>query len=71
MSALETEKISVEDLQSKFTELQANIDNAANSAKDVGKKVGIIAAIVLMILIFMIGRRRGAANRTVVEIRRV
>ena len=71
MSALESEKISPEDLQSKFNELQANLDTAANSAMDVGKKVGIVAAVLLIILVFLIGRRRGAASRTVVEIRRV
>ena len=71
MSALESDKISPEDLQNKFNELQANLDNAAESAMDAGKKFGIIAAIVLLILVFMVGRRRGAANRTVVEIRRV
>ena len=71
MSALESEKISPEDLQNKFNELQANLDTAANSAMDVGKKVGIVAAVLLIILLFLIGRRRGAASRTVVEIRRV
>jgi hypothetical protein len=71
MSALDTPKISREDIESKFVELQTNLDNAANSAKDVGKKVGIVAAVLLLILVFIIGRRRGAANRTVVEIRRV
>lgn len=68
---IQDEKISREDLQDKFVELQTNIDNAASSAKDVGKKVGIVALIVLLILVFLIGRRRGRANRTVVEIRRV
>lgn len=70
MSATES-KISKEDLETKFVELQANLDNAATSAKDVGKKVGIIALVVILILAFIIGRRRGAANRTIVEIRRV
>ena len=34
MSALESEKISPEDLQNKFNELQANLDSAASSAMD-------------------------------------
>ncbi len=69
--SVQEQNISREDLQDKFVELQTNIDNAASSAKDVGKKVGIVALIVLLILVFLIGRRRGRANRTVVEIRRV
>ncbi len=68
---IQDEKISREDLQDKFVELQTNLDNAASSAKDVGKKVGIVALVVVLILAFLIGRRRGRANRTVVEIRRV
>lgn len=71
MSATDTPKISRDDLESKFVELQENLDNAASSAKDVGKKVGIAAAVLILLLAFIIGRRRGAANRTVVEIRRV
>jgi hypothetical protein len=71
VSTIETPKISREDLETKFVELQTNLDNAASSAKDVGKKIGIAAAIILLILAFIIGRKRGAANRTVVEIRRV
>lgn len=71
VSAIDTRKISREDLETKFVELQTNLDSAANSAKDVGKKIGIAAAILLLILAFIIGRKRGAANRTVVEIRRV
>ena len=71
MSAIEQQKISREDLQDKFVELQENIDVAASSAKDVGKKVGIAAVIVILIIAFILGRKRGAANKTVVEIRRI
>lgn len=71
MSAVDSTKISREDIEAKFVELQTNIDHAASSAKDVGKKVGIAAFVLLLILAFVIGRRRGAADRTVVEIRRV
>lgn len=71
MSALEAEKISAQDLEDKFVELQTNIDHAADSAKDVTKKLGLVALVVLLILMFLLGRRRGSASRTVVEIRRV
>lgn len=71
MTAIETPKISKDDLQEKFVELQANIDNAASSAKDIGKKVGIVALVLILIIAFILGRKRGAANKTVVEIRRL
>ena len=65
------QKISPEDLENKFVELQTNLDNAAASAADMGKKIGIVVLVLLLILAFVLGRRRGSANRTVVEIRRV
>ena len=66
-----SQKISKEDIEAKFVELAANLDTAAGSAKDVGKKVGIVAAVLLLILIFVLGRKQGSQSRTVVEIRRV
>ena len=70
MSTTES-KISKDDLEQKFVELQTNLDNAADSAKDLTKKLGIAALVLVLILAFILGRKRGAANRTVVEIRRV
>lgn len=66
-----SEKISRDDIEAKFVELAANLDNTASSAKDVGKKVGIVALVLLLILVFLLGRKRGSQSRTVVEIRRV
>lgn len=66
-----SQKISKEDIEAKFVELATNLDSAAGSAKDVGKKVGIVAAVLLLILVFVLGRKRGSQSRTVVEIRRV
>jgi hypothetical protein len=65
------QKISKEDIEAKFVELATNLDSAAGSAKDVGKKLGIVAAVLLLILVFVLGRNRGSQSRTVVEIRRV
>lgn len=70
MSTTES-KISKDDLEQKFVELQTNLDNAADSAKDLTKKLGIATLVLVLILAFILGRKRGAANRTVVEIRRV
>ena len=68
--ATSEQKITKEDLESKFVELQDGIENAALSARDLGKKIGIVAAVVLIIITFMLGRRRGKLAKTVVEIRR-
>ena len=63
--------ITRDDIESKFVELQTGIDNAASGAKEAGTKIGIAAAVILLILVFVLGRRRGQQNKTVVEIRRV
>lgn len=64
-------KISRDDIESKFVELQENVDNAASSAKDAGTKIGIAALVLILVLAFILGRKRGKQNKTVVEIRRV
>lgn len=66
-----SQKISKEDIEAKFVELASNLDSAAGSAKDVGKKAGVVAVVLLLILVFVLGRKRGSQSRTVVEIRRV
>ena len=63
-------KITRDDLESKLVELQTGIDAAAHSAKDLGKKLGIVAGVVLLLLVFFLGRRRGKLAKTIVEIRR-
>ncbi len=68
---MSTQEISKEDIENKFVELQTNLDNAAASAADLGKKAGIAALVLILILAFVLGRKRGAANKTVVEIRRL
>lgn len=66
-----SQKISREDIEAKFVELADNLDSAAGSAKDIGKKAGVVALVLLLLLFFVLGRKRGSQSRTVVEIRRV
>lgn len=66
-----TEPISRDDIEAKFVELQENVEVATTSAKEVGTKAGIAGGILLLILVFMLGRRRGKQNKTMVEIRRL
>jgi hypothetical protein len=63
--------ITKDDILSKFQELDRAATNTINSSQEMLKKVGIVAAILLVILVFLLGRRRGKLARTVVEIRRL
>ena len=60
-----------DDIEAKFVELQKNVENATKSARAAGTKIGIAALILLVIMVFVIGRRKGKQSRTVVEIRRL
>lgn len=71
MSDPTTSKITPSDLQNKFTELKDGVDTAAGGAKDTATKAGIAAAVIFLILAFMLGRRRGRQGKTVVEVRRL
>lgn len=63
--------ISTDDLAAKFTELKDGVDNAAGSAQGALTKGAIVGGIILLILVFFLGRRKGSAQKTVVEVRRL
>lgn len=67
----EQSQISRDDVSAKFAELRTEVDNAADSASGVATKGAIVGGIILLLLIFVLGRRRGRAGRTVVEVRRI
>lgn len=64
-------EITPEDLQKKFGQLKDELENMAGAARSTAQKVGIIAGILLVILAFLLGSRRGSAGKTVVEVRRL
>lgn len=63
--------ITPDDLQAKFVELQDNVENATAGARDTAKKASIVGLLLLLIMVYVLGRRRGSSGKTVVEVRRV
>jgi hypothetical protein len=59
------------DIEAKFGELKDQVEAAAGAARGTATKVGVVAGIVLLILVFLIGSRRGKQSRTIVEVRRL
>jgi hypothetical protein len=57
----EPRTITRDDLEAKFR----------HTARGIGKKTGVIAAVAAVGIAYLIGRRRGRRRRTVVEVRRV
>ena len=64
-------EITPEDLQQKFGQLKDELENVAGAARSTAQKVGIVAGVVLVLLAFFLGARRGKAAKTIVEVRRL
>lgn len=65
------DKITPEHLRAKFRELQGEVDSTADAAKSTAVTVGAVVVTVVVLGVFLLGRRRGRKRTTVVEIRRV
>lgn len=65
------EKVTRDDLERQFAGLQSGIKGTVESKKNTIITVLSVSAVVLMIIVFLMGRRSGKRKTTVVEIRRV
>ena len=59
------------DLEDKFRELEGGVRDQAESARSTAIAAGVIAALLLLLVAFLFGTRKGRKRSTVVEIRRV
>jgi hypothetical protein len=64
-------RITRDDLEEKFRELEGATHETAESARSAVIAAGVVAALVLLLLAFLLGTRKGRKRSTVVEIRRV
>ncbi len=64
-------RISPEDIRNKLNEITGSVGDELESTKATAITVGAIALGVLVVAVFLIGRRRGKRLATIVEIRRV
>jgi uncharacterized membrane protein YjjB (DUF3815 family) len=58
-------------IEDKFRELQGEVDTTAEATKSTAIAIGAALAVGIVVVAFVIGRRRGRKRTTVVEIRRV
>ena len=65
------EKITRDDIEDKFKELQGDIEVIGEEALKPLIVVGAVVVTGAVVVAFWLGRRRGRRRRTVVEIRRV
>lgn len=65
-----TEKITREDLESKFRQLTGDVDDKAEDAKTTAITIGAVVAVAVVLGVFLFGKSRGQKKTTVLEVRR-
>lgn len=62
--------ITRDDIEAKAREIVGAVDETVDSVKDTAIIAGVVVAVLIGVA-FVIGRKRGARNRTMVEVYRV
>ena len=65
------ERITRDDIENKFRELQGGVDTAADVAVPYVLVVGAAVAATIVIAAYLLGRRRGKRKSAIVEVRRL
>jgi hypothetical protein len=64
-------KITRDDLEAKFREIKGDVDKRAKAAKDTAMPFVIAGGLLILLLVYLIGKRVGKKKSTIVEIRRI
>jgi hypothetical protein len=64
-------KITRDDIEEKFREIKGDIDDTAESAKGLAITVGAVVVVVVVLGVFLLGKRRGKKKTTFIEVRRL
>jgi cytochrome c-type biogenesis protein CcmH/NrfG len=64
-------RITRSDLEDKFRELEGGAREQVESARSTVVTAGVVAALILLLLAYLLGTRKGKKRSTIVEIRRV
>ncbi len=67
----DTTKITPADIESKFREIQGQVDTVAEDSKKKMAIAGTVTAIILLTIIYLMGQSSGKKKSTVLEIRRL
>jgi hypothetical protein len=59
------------DLEAKFAELRGAASPGAHKARGAGLAALAVGGVLLIVVAYVLGRRRGHKRRTIVEVRRV
>ncbi len=65
------EKVTRADLESKLNEIEAELSDTGEAVKPKAIAIGVGALVLILILAFLLGRRKGERKTTVLEVRRL
>ena len=65
------EKITRDQVEAKFRELTGGVTDEVEGAKSQALTVGLAVAVVVIAVVFLIGRRNGRRKSAIVEVRRI
>jgi hypothetical protein len=67
----ETASITPADIEAKFREIQGQVDVVTDSGKKKAVLAGSVLVLILLLVMYVLGRRAGKKRSTVLEIRRL
>ncbi len=70
MSPQNSQRITRDDIESRFREIQGEVVAAEDEARSSMAAIVVVAGVAIVVIAFALGSRRGRKRRTVVEVRR-
>jgi hypothetical protein len=64
-------KITRGDIEAKIRQIQGDVETGVESGRDIGKVAAVVGGVLLIGVVYILGRRHGRKKRTIVEIKRV
>jgi len=64
-------KVTRADLEAKLTEIDSELSETGEAVKPKAIAIGVGALVLILILAFLLGRRKGERKTTVLEVRRL
>jgi hypothetical protein len=64
-------RITRDDLEAKFRSIERDVETTTSTIKSYAVAIGAVVAVSVVAVAFALGRRRGRAKTTVIEIKRI
>ncbi len=69
--AADRKRVTRADLEAKLTEIETELTDTGEAVKPKAIAIGVGALVVILILAFLLGRRKGDRKTTILEVRRL